>query len=164
VDVRNLDAVIGLRQLDDGSWEMLVEPRVTMQQLVRAAAAYNLRPPVVPEFRKITVGGSIAGIAGESSSFKHGFFHDACSGYEIITGDGSILTATPTNEYADLFYATPGSYGSLGIVTAATIKLIPALPFVAMSYTHFDRIQVRVIRVLLFCYIAACFVCCYFAI
>jgi len=164
VDVRNLDAVIGLRQLDDGSWEMLVEPRVTMQQLVRAAAAYNLRPPVVPEFRKITVGGSIAGIAGESSSFKHGFFHDACSGYEIITGDGSILTATPTNEYADLFYATPGSYGSLGIVTAATIKLIPALPFVAMSYTHFDRIQVRVIRVLLFCYIAACFVCCYLAI
>jgi hypothetical protein len=64
VDVSGLDAVIGLRQVDDGSWEMLVEPRVTMEQLVRAAAAYNLRPPVVPEFRRITVGGSIAGIAG----------------------------------------------------------------------------------------------------
>ena len=59
--------------------------------MMRAAAAYNLRPPVVPEFRKITVGGSIAGIAGESSSFKHGFFHDACTGYEIITGDGRCV-------------------------------------------------------------------------
>ena len=104
LDVSGMDAVIGLRQLDDGGWEMLVEPRVTMEQLVRAAAPYNLRPPVVPEFRKITVGGSIAGVAGESSSFKHGFFHDACTGYEVVTGDGSIITATPDNQYADLFF------------------------------------------------------------
>jgi FAD/FMN-containing dehydrogenase len=193
VDVSGLDAVIGLRQVDDGSWEMLVEPRVTMEQLVRAAAAYNLRPPVVPEFRRITVGGSIAGIAGlcvcvcvcaciytcmhvcvcvcvciivclsvrarararvytqtqahththtgESSSFKHGFFHDTCTGYEIVTGDGTIVTATPTNSYADLFHATPGSYGSLGIVTAATIRLLPTSGYVAMTYTHFDRVE-----------------------
>jgi len=190
VDVKGLDAVIGLRQLDDGSWEMLVEPRVTMEQLVRAAAAYNLRPPVVPEFRRITVGGSIAGIAGESSSFKYGFFHDSCSGYEIVTGDGRIVTATPrcaaacacdalscatpspvlpsytltathtrslmththahththththdSNEYADLFHATPGAYGSLGIVTAATIRLVPTSGYVAMTYTHFDRVE-----------------------
>ena len=62
--LRSAMCVACTAQLEDGSWEMLVEPRVTMEQLVRAAAAYNLRPPVVPEFRRITVGGSIAGIAG----------------------------------------------------------------------------------------------------
>jgi len=87
------------------------------------------------------VGGSIAGIAGESSSFKYGFFHDSCSGYEIVTGDGRIVTATPSNEYADLFHATPGAYGSLGIVTAATIRLVPTSGYVAMTYTHFDRVE-----------------------
>lgn len=80
-------------------------------------------------------------VAGESTSFKYGFFHDSCTGYEIILGDGSIVTATPDNEYADLFHATPGSYGSLGLVTAASIRLIPALPYVAMAYTHFDRVS-----------------------
>jgi FAD/FMN-containing dehydrogenase len=78
---------------------------------------------------------------GESSSFKHGFFHDVCTGYEIVTGDGTIVTATPTNSYADLFHATPGSYGSLGIVTAATIRLVPTSGYVAMTYTHFDRVE-----------------------
>ena len=72
VDVEGLDAVIGVRQVQDGGWEMLVEPRVTMEQLVRACAAYNLRPPVVPEFRKITVGGSIAGIAGSCADCRVG--------------------------------------------------------------------------------------------
>jgi hypothetical protein len=34
LDLDELDAVLGVRQLEDGSWEMLVEPRVTMEQLV----------------------------------------------------------------------------------------------------------------------------------
>jgi len=80
-------------------------------------------------------------VAGESSSFKHGFFHDACTGYEVVTGDGSIITATPDNQYADLFFGMPGTYGSLGLVTAATIRLVPTEGFVGMSYTHFDRVQ-----------------------
>ena len=140
LDIGHMEAVIGFREVENGA-EMLVEPRVTMEQLVRAAAVYGMRPLVVPEFRRITVGGSIAGIAGESSSFKHGFFHDACTSYEVVLGDGSVVTATAKNEYADLFYAIPGSYGSLGVVTAASVRLVPAQRYVAMAYTHFDRVQ-----------------------
>jgi hypothetical protein len=61
----------------------LVEPRVTMEQLVDTLLPFGLVPPVVPEFKHITVGGSIAGVAGESSSYKYGFFHDTCVSYEV---------------------------------------------------------------------------------
>jgi len=85
------------------------------------------------EFPEITVGGGIQGGAGESSSFKYGFFHNICSEYEMVLGNGKIITASPTKN-ADLFYDTACSYGSLGIITLIKLHLIPAKNFVHLTY------------------------------
>jgi len=111
-----------------------VEPRVTMEKLVRAVLPLGLIPEVVPEFRRITVGGSIQGIAGESTSFDLGFFHDSCESYEIVLGDGTVVLANASNQHSDLFHALPGTYGTLGILTAATVRLRRATPYVAVEY------------------------------
>ena len=47
---------------------MTVEPRITMEELVRKMMPYGLTIPVVPEFKSITVGGAIMGMGGESAS------------------------------------------------------------------------------------------------
>lgn len=117
-----------------------VEPRVTMDQLIYETSLYGLTVPVVPEFKGITVGGAIMGTALESSSYKHGQFNDICLSYEILLGNGTVITATPyQNE--DLFYGISGSYGSLGIILGVEIKLIPASQWIRLHYHPFSDLS-----------------------
>mmetsp|Transcript_64307 Transcript_64307/g.147338 ORF Transcript_64307/g.147338 Transcript_64307/m.147338 type:complete len:367 (-) Transcript_64307:44-1144(-) len=109
-----------------------------MEQLVRTLAPYSLRPAVLPGLREMTVGGAIAGLSGDSTSFAKGFFHDACLNFEVVLGDGSVVMASNENQFSDIFHAYPGTFGSLGILAAATIRLVRAEPYVAMRYCHFD--------------------------
>lgn len=117
---------------------VLVEPRVTMEQLHNETYQQGFLVPVIPEFKGITVGGAIMGAAIESSSHKHGQFNDICVGYEILLGDGSKVWASE-NENSDLFFGIPGSYGSLGIITLVEIKLEYALPYIELHYHHFNN-------------------------
>jgi len=130
VDVSRLDRVI---EINTDEQYILVEPNVPMDKLVEATLKHRLVPPVVMEFPGITVGGGIQGGAGESSSFKHGLFHDTCLEYEIVLGNGEVITASPTQN-EDLFYGTACSYGSLGVITLVKLRLIPAKDFVHLTY------------------------------
>lgn len=112
----------------------VVESNVPMDALVNATLKYNLVPPVIPEFPGITVGGGIQGGAGESSSFKWGFISQTVNWIEYVLGDGSIVRAS-ANEHADLFYGAAGSCGSLGVITAIEIQLIPAKKYVHLTYS-----------------------------
>lgn len=109
------------------------ETRVTMEALVQATLKHGLMPPVVPEFKGITVGGAIMGGAAESGSHAWGLFSDTCRSYDVILGDGRLLRASE-HENAPLFHALPGSYGALGLLVAAEIELIPAPPSVHLRY------------------------------
>lgn len=110
-----------------------VEPRVTFSDLCEFTLRAGLIPPVVPEFGNITVGGAVMGAALESSSHRFGQFNDQCLEYEVILGNGEKILASPF-ENSDLFYALAGSYGTLGIITAIKLKLIPAKPYVNLQY------------------------------
>jgi FAD/FMN-containing dehydrogenase len=68
-----------------------------------------LLPPIL--LKGITVGGSLQGLAAESTSFKFGFVHDAIIGFEAVLSDGKILWCSPQSN-ADLFYSLPGVNGS----------------------------------------------------
>lgn len=132
LDLSSLNQVL---QIDEES--ITVEPRITMESLVAQTLKQNLMPAVVPEFRTITVGGAIMGTALESSSFRYGQFSDICLEYELILGDGSLVTASAT-ENADLFYAMSGSYGTLALLTAVKLRLIPSKPSVALTFSYSD--------------------------
>ena len=99
------------------------EPGVTMEELVAAALPLGLVPKVVPEFRKITVGGAIMGGAMESASFAHGMFHDTLASCELLLLNGTVIVASRTVN-ADVFAGLGGSYGSLATLTAATIECV----------------------------------------
>ncbi len=138
VDVSRLDRVI---EINTNEQYILVEPNVPMDKLVEATLKHHLVPPVVMEFPGITVGGGIQGGAGESSSFKHGLFHDTCLEYEIVLGNGEVVTASPTQNQ-DLFFGTACSYGSLGIITLVKLRLVPAKDFIHITYNttkNFDE-------------------------
>lgn len=57
------------------------------------------------------MGGSLQGLAAESTSFKYGFVHDAIIGFEAVLSDGKVLWCSAQSN-ADLFYSLPGMNGS----------------------------------------------------
>ena len=130
VDVSRLDRVIEINTIEQ---YILVEPNVPMDKLVEETLRHRLVPPVIMELPGITVGGGIQGGAGESSSFKYGLFHDTCLEYEIVLGNGELITASPTKN-EDLFYGTACSYGSLGGITLVKLRLVPAKDYVHLTY------------------------------
>lgn len=144
IDSHRLNQVI---KIDPERQRAIVEPRLTMEKLLKATLPYGLTAPVVPEFMDITVGGAIMGVGGESACHAWGTFNDSCEAFTLLTADGSLLRASCT-ENADLFYAIPGSYGAFGTLVSAEVKLIPAQDVVHLRYHIFDSPQFAVDKLL----------------
>jgi FAD/FMN-containing dehydrogenase len=139
-DLRRHDAKIDISDLTDileidpERRICVAESGVTFVDLVAATLAHGLVPIVVPELKEITIGGAVAGCSIESMSFVHGGFHDTCLEYEVIAATGDVLVCTPDNANALVFQMVHGAFGTLGILTKLTFKLVPAKPFVHLSY------------------------------
>ncbi|KAK4552380.1 hypothetical protein LTR86_010394 [Recurvomyces mirabilis] len=136
VDTSGLDNVL---EVDVSRRTAIVEPNVSMEQLVNACLKYDLIPTVVMEFPTITVGGGYAGTSGESSSFRYGFFEKTISRVEIILADGEVIEAS-RSEREDLLNAAGGSFGTFGVITSLDIDLIPAKPYVKLTYKPTTRL------------------------
>ena len=130
VDVSALDEVL---EVDAGARTCTAEPGATFAEVVRRTLAHGLLPKVVPELEGITLGGAVAGCSVESMSFRYGGFHDSCREYEVVTGTGERRVLGPGDE---LFHMIHGSYGTLAILTRIVFELVPAAPFVEMTYHH----------------------------
>lgn len=131
----NLNRFRAILEIDAEKQIALVEPKVTMEELVNATLPHRLMPAVVCEFKEITVGGAIMGAGLESSSHRHGQFNDTCEWVEVILADGERLRISG-DSHPDLFYALAGSYGTLCWITLVAIRLIPAEPYVRLNYEH----------------------------
>src|SRR5262245_6507152 len=118
-----------------------VEGLATFESIVDATLPHGLAPLVTPELKHITVGGAIVGIGIESNCYRHGFVHDGMVEAEVLLPDGRIVTCGPQGEHADLFRALPNSYGTLGYILRARMRLMPALPYVHLRTERFDDLD-----------------------
>lgn len=119
--------------LDTAAMEVRVEPGVSMGQLSHYLLAKGYTIPVLPEMDDLTVGGLINGCGVEVTSHKYGMFQAICTEFEIILPDGTVRTASASSD-PDLFYAIPWSYGSIGFLLSAKIKVIKASKYVRLQY------------------------------
>jgi len=116
IDVENLYAV--------------VEPGVVTETLKAAARERGLFYPPDPASLKFSsIGGNIAECSGGMSAVKYGVTRDYVLGLEAVLGTGELLrtgvaTAKGVVGY-DLTRMLVGSEGTLGIVTRATLRLLP---------------------------------------
>lgn len=130
VSISEFDAIIAI---DPEQMILNVEGLAPYEKIIRYTLQYDLLPTVAPELKHITIGGAIVGIGIESTCFKNGFVHDGLLEAEVILPNGNIVICNAHNEHADLFYALPNSYGTLGYILRATIRLYPAKPFVHIA-------------------------------
>jgi FAD/FMN-containing dehydrogenase len=138
VSLAGFDRVIEV----DGERSILdVEGLATFETIVNATLAHGLLPLVSPELKHITIGGATVGIGIESSCFRHGFVHDGLVEAEVLLPDGRTVLARPDNEHADLFRALPNSYGTLGYILRAKLRLMPASPWVHLHTARFSDLE-----------------------
>jgi FAD/FMN-containing dehydrogenase len=135
IDLRHFNHVVSV-QPDARTVE--AEGMITYADLADATLAQGVMPCVVPQLKSITLGGAVAGVGIESSSFKYGLVHETVQSIDVLTAGGHVLTCTPDNDYSDLFFGFPNSYGTLGYALKATSYTVPVRPYVKLEHVRYD--------------------------
>jgi glycolate oxidase len=120
-----------VRQFDPLLWRMHVEAGVTTGDIQRLARENGLRFPPDPGAAEISqIGGNIACNAGGPHAFKYGVTGHWVTGIEAVIPPGDVVTfGGPIRKDVagyDLKSLLVGSEGTLGLVTAAWLRLVPA--------------------------------------
>jgi glycolate oxidase subunit GlcD len=120
-----------IRQFDPLLWRMHVEAGVTTGDVQRLARESGLRFPPDPGAAEISqIGGNIACNAGGPHAFKYGVTGHWVTGLEVVVPPGEIVrVGGPIRKDVaayDLKSLIVGSEGTLGLVTAAWLRLVPA--------------------------------------
>lgn len=143
LSLRHMDRI---RALDAVARQVTCEAGVVLQRLHDAAAEHRLRFPLTLGGKgSATIGGLIATNAGGTQVLRHGTMRAQVLGLEAVMADGSIIdTLTPLkkdNRGFDVKQLLIGSEGTLGIVTAATLRLLPELGGRTVAWAGMRSIQ-----------------------
>jgi D-lactate dehydrogenase (cytochrome) len=127
ISMRRMDQI---RELDTASNTMTCEAGVILQNAQqRAADADRLFPLSLGAEGSCTIGGNLSTNAGGTAALAYGVAREMALGLEVVLADGRILNGLSKlkkdNTGYDLRNLFIGAEGTLGIITAATLKLFP---------------------------------------
>ncbi|HEX5090300.1 MAG TPA: FAD-binding oxidoreductase [Nocardioides sp.] len=113
-----------VRDADDGTVLVTAAAGTSLHELMGDLLSRHLFVPVTPGTRYVTVGGALAADIHGKNHHRDGSFGDHVVELELVTPDGRVRTIGPGAD-ADLFWATVGGMGLLGVVTRVTFRALP---------------------------------------
>jgi FAD/FMN-containing dehydrogenase len=127
ISLRRLDKI---REIDAASNTMTCEAGVVLQiAQQKAAEADRLFPLSLGAEGSCTIGGNLSTNAGGTGALAYGVAREMALGLEVVLADGRVLNLLSKlkkdNTGYDLRNLFIGAEGTLGIITAATLKLFP---------------------------------------
>lgn len=144
--VLSLERMNRMLEINPADFVAVLQPGVNTQQFQKAAEKLGLFYPPDPASRAHNfIGGNIATNAGGPRCLKYGVTRDYVLGLEVVLADGTIVHVggrTHKNKTGfDFTRLFVGSEGLLGVVTEATVKLIPLPPFRATLAVGFRSMK-----------------------
>lgn len=132
-------------KIDKENLVAIVEPNVAIGNLNKELDKLNLFfPPDPSNLAVSTIGGAIALCAGGPRTFKYGNTKDYVINLEVVLADGSIIqTAKNVAKNVTGYNITSlfvGSEGTLGLITKATLRLIPKPQTRLITMAYFDSL------------------------
>jgi D-lactate dehydrogenase (cytochrome) len=128
--VLSLNRLDRIREVDPTSYTITCEAGVTLQRAREAAAAADrLYPQLLPSEGTCTIGGNLSTNAGGTAAIAHGIARAHALGVEVVLADGRVLNdlnkLKKDNTGYDLKNLFIGAEGTLGVITAAVLRLVP---------------------------------------
>ena len=138
VRMGDLTAILGV---DEDKGIVRLEPFATVGDVASYLDEMGLQLEATIEMKDATMGGLVMALGMTTHSHVCGLVHDTVTAYEIVAADGKLVRATADNEHADLFRALPWSHGTLGLLVALEMRVIPAPSHVRLVYRPFYSLQ-----------------------
>jgi decaprenylphospho-beta-D-ribofuranose 2-oxidase len=107
---------------DEATGTLTCEAGVSLADILKTYAPRGWFPMVTPGTKFVTVGGCIANDVHGKGHHAHGCFSACVDGMTVLLASGEVVSAN-RRENADLFWATFGGMGLLGVVLTATLRL-----------------------------------------
>src|SRR5579872_4983264 len=128
--VLSLNRLDRIREVDPTSNTLTCEAGVTLQRAREAAAAVDrLYPQLLPSEGTCTIGGNLSTNAGGTAALAYGVARAHALGIEVVLADGRVLNdlnkLKKDNTGYDLKNLFIGAEGTLGVITAAVLRLVP---------------------------------------
>jgi D-lactate dehydrogenase (cytochrome) len=128
--VLSLNRLDRIREVDPVSNTMTCEAGVTLLRAREAAAAVDrLYPQLLPSEGTCTIGGNLSTNAGGTAALAYGIARSHALGLEVVLADGRVLNnlnkLKKDNTGYDLNNLFIGAEGTLGVITAAVLRLLP---------------------------------------
>ncbi|MGZ8899299.1 MAG: FAD-binding protein [Limisphaerales bacterium] len=105
-----------------------VDAGVRWKDLIIAAYAHGLTPPVITGYTNLSIGGTLS-VGGVSGRNANGAQVDHVQELEVVTGVGNVRRCSATKQ-SDLFEAMLAGLGQCGVITRAKVDLVPVKPMV----------------------------------
>ncbi|MFL6948048.1 MAG: FAD-binding oxidoreductase [Xanthobacteraceae bacterium] len=126
----SLNRLDRIREVDAASNTITCEAGVTLGRAREAAAAVDrLYPQLLPSEGTCTIGGNLSTNAGGTAALAYGIARSHALGIEVVLADGRVLNnlnkLKKDNTGYDLKNLFIGAEGTLGIITAAVLRLVP---------------------------------------
>ena len=137
--VVSLGRLRAVRDLDVVAGTLTVEAGVVLADVQEAAArAGRMFPLSLGSEGSCTIGGNLATNAGGTAVLRYGMTRDLVLGLEVVLPDGRVWDGLrglrKDNTGYDLTRLLVGSEGTLGVITAAVLRLFPATPVRATAW------------------------------
>ncbi|WP_075217066.1 FAD-binding oxidoreductase [Mongoliimonas terrestris] len=137
--VLSLERLNRVRAVDPAGGTLIAEAGVTLEAVQAAAAeAGRLFPLTLGSQGSCRIGGNVATNAGGTAVLAYGNMRDLVLGLEVVLADGRVLNGLKRlrkdNAGYDLKQLFIGSEGTLGVVTAAALKLFPQPAETAVAF------------------------------
>ena len=147
----DLSGMNNFLELDEKNMTLTLEPGVLLMDVGKYVEEHNLFYPPDPGEKTATIGGNISTNAGGMRAVKYGVTRDYVRALEVVLPNGEVIElggkiAKNSSGYAlkDLIV---GSEGTLGVVTKATLRLLPLPKFKISLLVPFPNLETAITTV-----------------
>jgi FAD/FMN-containing dehydrogenase len=147
--VLSLKRLNRIRSVDAANYSLIAEAGCLLEQVQQAAdAAERFLPLTLGSQGSCQIGGNLSTNAGGTNVLRYGMMRDLVLGVEVVLADGRILETLSAlrkdNTGYDIKSLFLGAEGTLGVITAASLKLFPKVRTTATAFAALPSVRAAV--------------------